>query len=344
MIEKSEMLGIPAQEISDSESLCPQPLVSVLMMTCNHSQYIEQAVESVMVQQCGFDFEVLIGEDYSADNTRAACEVLQRKYPEKIRLIVADRNVGITGNFLRLVSRARGKYCAFLEGDDYWTAADKLQKQVDLMEAHQEYAWCGAGAANRIFWAEKKPSYTIEDVLSRYLIHTSTVMFRTGLLSAYPRFPDRVCWESMLMGYLTEQGVCGFIDEEVSYYRRHEGGLWHNAERMKKIAMSRDCIDALNAYFGGRFRRKLADREVWIYRMDVTSIPETGALAHWRQSFSVLLSGLPRVLVAAPTGYLLLWMAWLFQPAGIPLMKARRSLGLRGKLRAVRRLFGAKGG
>jgi len=78
---KEEMVGIPARELSNTDNLVQSPLVSVLMMTRNHQDYIVQAVESVVSQETGFPFEILIGEDFSLDNTRLECEKLQKKYP-----------------------------------------------------------------------------------------------------------------------------------------------------------------------------------------------------------------------------------------------------------------------
>lgn len=339
MIDHDQMLAIQADEISDASKLCRQPAVSVLMLAYNHSHYIEQAVESVMAQQCDFEFEILIGEDHSTDDTRAICEALQQKHPGHIRLIVAERNVGITANFLRLVSRARGKYSAFLEGDDYWTVPDKLQLQVDLMEAHPEYAWCGGRTENRLVWAKKKPAYLLEDILRRYIVHTSAVLFRTHLLARYPRFPELVCLDNLLFAYLSQFGPCGFIDRELSYYRRHDVGVWSGAGIDKRLQMTRDCIDALDAYFGGRYRKALIDRELWIYRMDTHIHLGRELLQRWRQSLSVVGAVFSRMIRRAPAGMLILAFEVLVQPLTAVYLLLRRKLGLGRYLRAVRHWY-----
>ena len=63
----------------------------------------------------------------------------QKKYPDIIRVITSDRNVGMKKNGLRVLRACRGKYIAFCEGDDYWTDPHKLQKQVDFLEANPDY-------------------------------------------------------------------------------------------------------------------------------------------------------------------------------------------------------------
>ncbi|MFZ1575532.1 MAG: glycosyltransferase [Chromatiaceae bacterium] len=339
-LARSDMLAIPAEEHSEPDQLPAVPTVSVLMMTRNHAPFLRQAVESVVRQACDFSIELLIGEDFSTDETRRVALALQQTHPGLVRVFVADRNVGITANFLRLVAHARGKYLAFLEGDDYWTCDHKLRRQVDLMEGHPEYAWCAARTSNRMTWVPAKAAYGLDEVLRRYLVHTSTVLFRATYLERYPMFPDRVCWESMLLGYLTERGLCGFLDEEFSYYRRHEGGLWHNAERMNRVQMSRDCIDALDGYFGGRHASALADREIWIYRMDIAAQWGPGFLEHWRQSFGVLWSAGPRLLARAPVSYLLLWGQWLTMPIVAIYRAGRGRLALRRRFESVRRAIG----
>ena len=113
---------IPANEVADIND-SERPLVSVLMLAYNHSEFIKQAIASIINQETnGFTFEIIIGEDNSTDDTLDICKELQQKYPYLIRLIVSDGNVGMHRNFARLWIRAKGKYIAFCEGDDYWIA------------------------------------------------------------------------------------------------------------------------------------------------------------------------------------------------------------------------------
>lgn len=114
------------------------PLVSVLLVTYNHEQYIRKTIEGVMMQQTNFPFELVIGEDASIDQTRAICEEYQRLYPEHIILLPSSSNLGLNQNFLRTFKVCRGKYIAYLEGDDWWITIDKLQKQVDILNQESD--------------------------------------------------------------------------------------------------------------------------------------------------------------------------------------------------------------
>src|SRR5204862_6731871 len=105
------------------ESPPAPPKVSVCMITFNHEKYIEQAVESVMMQETDFDYELVVGEDCSTDSTRDILERLMERYPERIRLNLHAENKGMLRNFEHTLKSYRGEYIAILEGDDYWTAA-----------------------------------------------------------------------------------------------------------------------------------------------------------------------------------------------------------------------------
>ena len=117
-----------------------EPLVSIDMITYNHAPYIARAIEGVLQQRTDFSFQLVIGEDCSTDGTREIVFEYQKKYPDIIRVITSDRNVGTLENALRTGKACGGKYIAFCEGDDYWHHPYKLQKQVDYMESHPE---CG---------------------------------------------------------------------------------------------------------------------------------------------------------------------------------------------------------
>lgn len=118
-------------------------MVVVQMVTYNHEKYVEQAIESVMMQKTSFRYKLIIAEDYSTDRTREICIELQNKYPDKIDLLLNSRNLGVTLNALQVHKAciaSGAKYVAICEGDDYWTDQYKLQKQVSFLETQPSYA------------------------------------------------------------------------------------------------------------------------------------------------------------------------------------------------------------
>lgn len=113
--------------------------VSICCITYNHKNYISQCINSLLMQRADFGFEIIIGEDCSADGTREIVFDYQKKHPEIIKLIISETNIGSYANELRVLQACKGKYIAYCEGDDYWTDPYKLQKQVDFLEANPDY-------------------------------------------------------------------------------------------------------------------------------------------------------------------------------------------------------------
>lgn len=118
------------------------PLVSVCCITYNHAAYIAQAMDSFLMQKTKFNYEIIVGEDHSTDGTRAILENYAAAYPEKVTIVSHQSNIGSIRNQIDSFSRARGKYIACCDGDDFWTDEYKLQKQVDFLEANPGYVIC----------------------------------------------------------------------------------------------------------------------------------------------------------------------------------------------------------
>lgn len=119
-----------------------EPLLSVVTITYNQEPFIRKCIEGVLMQKVNFPIEFIIADDCSIDGTLATCEEYARKYPDLIRIVTSDVNVGAVENEQRAFLAAKGKYIATCEGDDYWTDPLKLQKQVDFLESHPDYSVC----------------------------------------------------------------------------------------------------------------------------------------------------------------------------------------------------------
>ena len=119
------------------------PKLSVILITYNHEKYIEKALDAVLSQLTDFPFEIVIGDDCSPDDTKNIIREYRDKYPDIIRIVHREKNTGRpTLNVYETTMKCRGDYLAYLEGDDYWTDSDKLQKQMDFLNEHPEYIAC----------------------------------------------------------------------------------------------------------------------------------------------------------------------------------------------------------
>lgn len=335
-ISRELMDAIPAEEISDISFLVHQPVVTVLMLAYNHAPWLEEAVASVMGQQFPDPFELLIGEDRSSDSTLDLALSLQQRWPERIRVIHAPTNVGMRNNVLRLLVRARAPVIAFLEGDDYWVCATKLQQQLALLRSDCSLSCVAGLTENRpaTLPIGRRNRFQLPDLLRRYPVHSSSLMFRTELAIPYPNFPEGAL-DTMLLALLTAKGDCGMIPEPLSYYRRHPGGYWTGAERGERLRLTRSCIDALDAFFFHRFRRELTDRELWLLRSDAV-LPTQQTWRYWHQTWRFQLRQAPRLLPRAPLGYLILIGHTLLQPLLFGVLRLRSRLALGSRWRRLR--------
>jgi|LSQX01.2.fsa_nt_gb glycosyltransferase involved in cell wall biosynthesis len=170
-----------------------QLMLSVGMLTYNHEKYIAQAIDSILMQEVNFDYEIVIADDCSTDNTREIILDYQKRYPDIIKPLFQEKNLGSQKNANALRTACSGKYRATLEGDDYWISPSKLQKQVDFLENNPDYVAIGGdficidsyGRPCVFPWGDIKytycqgDEYTIED-LNNWLLpaHASCMCFR----------------------------------------------------------------------------------------------------------------------------------------------------------------------
>jgi glycosyltransferase involved in cell wall biosynthesis len=117
------------------------------MITYNHENYIKQAIEGVLMQETDFEFELVISNDNSPDNTEKVIQDIIATHPKAhcIRYIKREPNLGMLNNSRQTLKECKGEFIAVCEGDDYWTDPCKLQKQVDFLEANKDFVLCFHG-------------------------------------------------------------------------------------------------------------------------------------------------------------------------------------------------------
>ena len=122
----------------------PDIVVSVGVISFNQENYIRQCLDSILMQETDFRYEIVVGDDCSTDSTQDILTSYQNQYPDLFVLVLNKENKGISDNYKSVLSHCKGKYIAFCEGDDYWTDPHKLQLQVDFLERHEEYGFVGS--------------------------------------------------------------------------------------------------------------------------------------------------------------------------------------------------------
>jgi glycosyltransferase involved in cell wall biosynthesis len=246
--------------------------LSVLMITYNHEPFIAQALESILAQCVNFDYEIVVGEDCSTDRTRDVLMDFHDRYPGRIVPLIRERNLGMMRNLEQTLSSCRGMYVALIEGDDYWTCVDKLQKQVDFLDTHPEYTICSHRvrilnemSGERILEKSSSPkagifpsrpagTYTIEDLLAENFIMTCTAMYRKSKVGALPRwFLELKVGDWPLCAFAARSGPIYLMDEVMAAYRVHPGGVWSSQTAMGRLRASTHMLKALDEYFSFRY-------------------------------------------------------------------------------------------
>lgn len=216
-----------------------KPLVSICCTTYNHENFIRKCLDGFLIQQTNFSFEILIFDDASIDNTQTIIKEYVKKN-RNIKTFLQKENQWSKGKYGLadwLFPAAAGKYIALCEGDDYWTDPFKLQKQVDFLENNKECVLC-FHKSNKVRDTEKtkqKEDFYPKDVILNVLneefffdiptIPTASVMFSNRI-----KFPEIYHSHGDFILYCTllSHGKAGYIDEVMSVYKLHEGGVSSN--------------------------------------------------------------------------------------------------------------------
>lgn len=207
-------------------------MVSVIVITYQHSKYIRKCLESIFMQKMSFGYEVIIADDFSTDGTRKIIREYKKLYGERIKLILQRKNLGASKNAYFVRKMATGKYIIMLEGDDYWVDEYKLQKQVEYLENHPEYI----GVFHKCRFVDEndrevrknyrevyfsKENYTIKDFEKGILPgHTATFMYRNNKIdNKIIHQLHNMVGDQTIYAILLAQGNFGFINETMSAYR-----------------------------------------------------------------------------------------------------------------------------
>lgn len=232
-------------ERSNEQDLCKNPLVTVRLVAYNHEKWIEEAIESVVCQECPFEYEILVLEDCSTDRTREICFQMQQKYPQKIRVVYGARNEKGRKIQARTLACARGKYVAMLEGDDYWDDKKKLAKQIACIRETGSLG-CVAYYSTLIDgkkedrsvseWGREVRLLSQKDVLRHYL-HTSTYVFNLeAYRSMIGRYGQIAKWyDTTMLNIFANDYPLALCPERLSVYRYTGEGIYSSLQAWKKM-------------------------------------------------------------------------------------------------------------
>lgn len=239
------------------------PLLSVLCLTFNHEAFVAETLESILAQQVGFSIEVVVADDCSTDGTLAVVERFRARLGERLHVLTTPLNMGVTRNFRRALAACRGRYVALCEGDDHWRGHDKLQRQVDFLEAHADYVLAFhdatvigpvASAGTVQLPRSLQRDATQAELIATRPISTLTVCFRNLLGPLPPELDHAPALDLCLWSLLGHHGKGRYMaDITPAAYRVHGGGVFSTQTdrvRYMMTAQSQLCLARIYARLG----------------------------------------------------------------------------------------------
>lgn len=273
-----------------------EPVVSICCLTYNHILYIRQCLDGFMMQKINFPIEILIYDDASTDGTQGIIREYENKYPDIIKPIYQKENQYSKGIKVSLVynySRAKGKYIALCEGDDYWTDPYKLQKQVDFLESHPDYVMCSHRFNQYIQEKElleeeqdkdfKGADYDLKNLIGgKWLTQTLTVMYRRSALdlkryAAYGMSMDMILFYELLRN---GKGYC--FPDIMAVYRVHKGGVW------SEVSMNRQRLMEFRARLAIYKVEQSNDAAMFVLFQFAKAISRKWMLVQWKLFIKVV--------------------------------------------------------
>ncbi len=252
--------------------------VSVVILTFNQAAFIGKTIESALNQTTNFDYEILVGDDFSTDGARDIILDYQNRYPGKVKAVLHSKNLGQNGlfNTIETLKLADGKYIAPLDGDDYWTDVNKLQKQVDFMDSHPDYSACFHNAL--ITFEDGSPSVEVnppnqkekiemEDLIGEdeiWFMATSAVMFKNHLMYYPEWFLKSTSGDIPRYVILAKNGPIGYVPGVMSVYRKNKGGAsfkdhYRDVRFLRnRIMMYKGINEETNHQFDKSLRKNIA--------------------------------------------------------------------------------------
>ncbi|MCS3796523.1 glycosyltransferase family 2 protein [Niastella sp. OAS944] len=247
--------------------------LSVCIFAYNLEEFIANAIESALLQETDFEYEIVIGEDCSKDSTRAIALDYQNRYPGKIRVLCNERNLGIMENYSNTINHCRGEFIALMDGDDYWVSNRKLQAQVDFLTAHPEFTLSfhdakilktkGGWDKRTCCGADHKKIVTFNDVVCDVHIPTSSLVFRRSALTSFPQkwFNKLHCPDRPIFLMLLSNGPGYYFNELWSVYRKHPHGFWTAQDYQAQWRIHLQIYKLMGQHYGDRYKESFCNCE-----------------------------------------------------------------------------------
>lgn len=212
--------------------------LTVVILCYNHERFLSRALESVLGQKTSFEYRIIVADDASTDSSREIIRRYAERYPKCILPLLRERNLGSMENFRQTLAEVRSEYVIINDGDDWFSDTNKLQRQVEYLDAHPECSLCfhpvrivREGIDGEELFPPRRDwkSQSFEQLLNRNFMQTNSVMYRRAFNDGclMQHLPGEILPGDYFLHLLhAERGKIGFLQEVMSVYLRHSGSVW----------------------------------------------------------------------------------------------------------------------
>lgn len=215
--------------------------VSIIILTYNHENYIKKAIESVLAQKTNFVFELIIADDFSSDSTEDIIKQTLLNYSNygNITYNRNNKNEGVMKSWIKAHNKIKGEYFAICEGDDYWTDEFKLQKQIDFLEHHKDFAICFHNVQVNYIDIPfpnfelnsnlKTDIFTIDDLIGEteiWFMATASLVIRMASIKTIPKWIIKSkSGDIPLIILASKNGKIKYLPDLMAVYQKHSKGM-----------------------------------------------------------------------------------------------------------------------
>jgi glycosyltransferase involved in cell wall biosynthesis len=245
-------------------------MISICMITYNHEAFISEAIQSLLDQKTNHEFNIVIGDDFSTDDTYLICQKFKSEYPEKIILLDSTQNLGMMPNFVRTLKSCNHNYIAICDGDDYWTDSNKLDQQLQILEKQPEISLSCHNTtiiegeneidfcSNRIKDAQKDQIISTDQILGSdiRLFHTASLFFRKSVIDDLPEwFETCINGDFPLMVLCAMEGDVHYSASNSAIYRIHGSNVTNRAFTKKYLSKLYHMFNVIDTHSNKKFTK-----------------------------------------------------------------------------------------
>lgn len=238
-------------------------MISVIVCTYNQEGTIGRTLDSILMQQCHVPYEIVIGEDCSTDRTREVCRQYAEQHPDTIRLLCNEQNKGLIDNYFDCVLAAKGQYIADCAGDDFWVDPLKLEKEVSILETHDDVTlvhsdWAYYNETTGLVRRSPAKPFTesvtqgktmLEAIITQTrtpVVHLCTAVYRTAIVikalkedPSLLRNDDFGCEDVPITFLMAHQGDIAYLPDVTLHYSQGHDSISCSANDTKQFRFAK---------------------------------------------------------------------------------------------------------